>query len=234
MAQGLTSISGVSSGLDTDSLIQKILDVGRKPITQYQTQQSTLQARLKAYQDSSTRLAALKDAASALSNPSFFQARTATSSDTTIANVVAETGAAQGEYAVTVQSVARAHQTISQTFTDVDTTRVGSGSFTVTSGGKSTTITVDQSNNTLSGLRDAINRSGANVRASIVQDGDSSYRLMLASKETGTANAITLSSSLSGGTAPAFTDLQEAKDAKNSTTDTKQSPLDAGFVGWEG
>jgi flagellar hook-associated protein 2 len=212
--QGLTSISGVASGLDTDTLIQKILEVGRRPITQYQTQQTTLQNRLKAYQDTNTRLAALRDAASALSSPSLFQSRTATSSSTSVATVVAETGATQGEYAITVESVARAHQTISQTFTDLDTTRVGTGDFTLTSGGKSTTITVDSSNNTLAGLRDAINRSGSNVRASIVQDGDSSYRLMLASKETGTANAITVTNGLSGGSSPAFSDLQAAQDAR--------------------
>src|SRR5205823_11756951 len=122
--------------------------------------------------------------------------------------------AAPGDYVVSVQSLARAHQVVSQGYGDIGTTTIGTGTFTITAAGQSTTIQVDSSNNTLGGLRDAINRANTNVQASIVQDGDASYRLMISSKQTGTANALTINSTLSGGTDPTFNDLQTAKDAR--------------------
>ena len=53
-------------------------------------------------------------------------------------------------------------------------------------------IDIDQSNNTLSGLRDAINAQNLQVTASILKTGDNSYSLMLKSIE-GSANALRLS-----------------------------------------
>src|SRR5439155_23589457 len=143
-----------------------------------------------------------------------FDSRTAASSNTSVLNAAAGIAAAPGDYVVTVGALARAHQVVSQGFGDVNTTGVGTGTFTITAAGQSTTIQVDSSNNTLGGLRDAINRANGNVSASIVQDGDNSYRLMISSKATGTANALTISSTLSGGTGPTFSDLQSAQDAR--------------------
>lgn len=54
-------------------------------------------------------------------------------------------------------------------------------------------ITLDSSNNTLEGIRTAINASGAGVTASIVNDGsDTPYRLVLTSNSTGTESAMTV------------------------------------------
>src|SRR5206468_3274546 len=161
-----------------------------------------------------TRLLAIRDAVSDLATSSFFSQRTATSSKSDVLTATAATGATAGDYVVSVESLARAHQEMTQSFADIDSTTVGSGTLTLTAGGKTTTVTVDSSNNTLRGLRDAINAANGTVRASIIQDGDASFRLMISSKETGTANAITLNSTLSGGTTPTFTDLQAAQDAK--------------------
>lgn len=209
-----TTVSGLSSGIQTDDLIEKLMQVERRPILNYQAQQDQLRARQSAFQAANTRLGAVRDAADALSRVSLFNSRAATISDSTVATVTASTSATPGEYQVSVESIARSHQMLSQSFADTDTTRLGTGTLTFTAGNKTLSVNVDSSNNTLAGLRDAINRSNGSVRASIVQDGDASYRLMVASKETGTANAITLGGSLSGGTAPTLTDLQVATDAQ--------------------
>jgi flagellar hook-associated protein 2 len=59
-------------------------------------------------------------------------------------------------------------------------------------------ITLDSSNNTLEGLRDAINDADAGITATIVSDGsDSPYRLVLTSDSTGTEAAMTVSYSSS-------------------------------------
>jgi flagellar hook-associated protein 2 len=81
----------------------------------------------------------------------------------------------------------------------------------------------------LSGVRDAINNSGAGVTATIINDGSSTpYRLMITADDTGTANSFTVTSSLSGGQAPTFQQTQAAADAQftvNGVGITKSSNI---------
>lgn len=209
---GATNVSGLVSGIDVDSIIQKLADLEAKQTRKYADQQSALIARQKAFQDVNTRLASFKDAATKLSASSYFSARTATV-DNTNALVTAKSSAVPGQYAFKVDTLAQSHQLASQSYSDLTATRLGTGTFSIMAGSQTTSVALDSSNNTLGGLRDAINAAGTNVRASIIQDGTSSYRLMLSSKETGETNAMTISSSLSGGTGPTLTTLQAAQDA---------------------
>ena len=56
------------------------------------------------------------------------------------------------------------------------------------------TVTIDASNNSLSGIRDAINSANIGVSATIVNDGGTSpYRLALTSTNTGKINSIKIS-----------------------------------------
>jgi len=115
-----------------------------------------------------------------------------------------------------VNRLAHAEQRQSQGFADVSTTTVGTGTVTVGSGSTSKQITVDATNNTLSGLRDAINRSGAGVTASIINLGTGTtadYHLVLTGSRTGAENAITWNADLAGGTAPSWTTTTAATDA---------------------
>lgn len=73
-------------------------------------------------------------------------------------------------------------------------------------------ITVDSSNNTLTGLRDAINNLGGPFSASIVNDGTATpYRLSVVSRYSGDASKIALTSSDAGFS---FTEVEAAQDAK--------------------
>ena len=60
--------------------------------------------------------------------------------------------------------------------------------FTVNAGRGVATIAIDAGNNTLAGVRDAINEADIGVKAAIVNDG-SGYRLLLSSAQTGAANS---------------------------------------------
>jgi flagellar capping protein FliD len=72
-------------------------------------------------------------------------------------------------------------------------------------------VTVSSSNNTLEGLRDAINDLGSAFTASIVNDGTATpYRLSIVSRYTGDASEIALTSSDPGFT---FTEVEAAQDA---------------------
>jgi len=79
-----------------------------------------------------------------------------------------------------------------------------------------TDITLDSNNNTVEGIRDAINGAGLNARASILNDGDpvNPIRLLVSGTETGLANAVSISIKDGGGVDLAtFTETQAARDA---------------------
>jgi flagellar hook-associated protein 2 len=61
-------------------------------------------------------------------------------------------------------------------------------------------VTINPSNNTLAGVRDAINAAGAGVTAAIVNDGSASpYRLVLTAGSSGAANTIQVTNNLAAG-----------------------------------
>src|SRR4051812_43606573 len=141
-AQGSTSVSGLASGLDTDSIIQKLIALDQQQTQKYQAQQDSLRTQLTAFQDANTRLAAVQDAAGALATPSLFQSTTAATGDSAVLTATAGMGAAPGQYAVTVQALARSHQVVSQSYADLNSTSLGSGTLTISSAGQTTTIQV--------------------------------------------------------------------------------------------
>jgi flagellar hook-associated protein 2 len=70
--------------------------------------------------------------------------------------------------------------------------------FNVNASKNAVTINIGAQNNTLSGIRDAINASGAPVTASILNDG-TGFRLVLTSNDTGESNALQITASDSDG-----------------------------------
>jgi flagellar hook-associated protein 2 len=229
----LGSISGIVSGLDTTSIISKLQAYAQKPIDLLTTQQTDATSKLTAWQDLNTRLLALKIKADALASPTSFQAKAATVSSDSALSVSATSEAVAGSTTITVNRLAQAQVEQSQGYSDTGTTTVGTGTVTVGVGAAAKQITINSSNNTLSGLRDAINSAGVGVTASITDLGSLSthdYHLVLTSNTTGEANAVTWTPTLSGGTAPTWTTTTAASDASitvgsgsTATTLTKSS-----------
>ncbi|MGC8862518.1 MAG: flagellar filament capping protein FliD, partial [Armatimonadota bacterium] len=213
---GTASIGGVISNLNTDDIITKLINLERAPVTRLQARKAALNEKLAAWQETNTRLLALKTKLDGLAVSSTFQAKSFESSDESYIRGTATYSAQEGTYYVRVNALARAHQLASQGFADMDSESVGTGSVTITVGdGEPVVIDIDETNNTLAGLRDAINRSGAGVKATIINDGTGAtpYRLLLTSSTSGTAGQISVESDLAGGSTPVFVTVQAAQDA---------------------
>ncbi len=211
------TFGGLATGLNTQAIIDGLAAVERRPITLLQGQQTKLQDKIKLYQELSGKLAALRTAAAKLSTTTDFFIKTAKSSDENTLVATAGSAANSANHHVTVNSLARSSTLASTSFGDVDTTTVGTGTLSINVGSQVVDIAVDGTNNTLSGLRDAINDSGAAVTATIIvvsAGATPSYRLVVNGKNTGLSNAVTVSEAgLSGGTAPGFVATQAAADA---------------------
>lgn len=78
-----------------------------------------------------------------------------------------------------------------------------SPTFTTNDKKASGTVVIDSSNNTLQGIRDAINKAAIGVTATIVSDGSANpYHLVLTSNDTGQAASMRISASGDSGAAP--------------------------------
>ncbi len=126
-----------------------------------------------------------------LGNASTFTKVSATSSDSTALGVTVTGTPTAANYNVTINSLAQAHSVASQAVAS-QTSSIGTGTFNITVGGVAKSITIDATNNTLAGLRDAVNQAGLPVNASIVNDG-TGYRLLMSSQQSGASNAINVS-----------------------------------------
>lgn len=210
-------VDGLISGLDTSSIIEKLLEVESTVITQLKGKKETYNTKLSLWRGFNTKLLALKNSVSTLASSSTFFAKTVTVSNPEVLSATANSQALVGTYALTVERLASAHQiATSASYTDYDTSTFGEGTITIQVGnGTPVEVTIDSSNNTLQGIASAINSAQTDVRASIVrvQDG---YKLLLASKATGSTSFITISSSLAGGevTLSDFVEIQPAQDAR--------------------
>lgn len=190
---GTFSFSNIDGlGLDVQGIVDQIIAVDSQPIFDLQDQQAELQSEIDAFNTLSSNLSTLSSKLSVLNSPESFATRTAKSSNEEVLTATASSEAIPGAYQILVNRLALLDNFVSDTTFTASNASIGTGSFDLTVGSTVTTITISSSNNTLTGLRDAINSSGANVIASVVNDGTGN-RLTITSKESGSANAISIS-----------------------------------------
>src|SRR5262249_30829983 len=116
---------------------------------------------------------------------------------------------------VSVGAIAQSSFLRSTGFADANASLGLAGNLTLQVGTTVTTVAVDSSNDSLFGVRDAVNKSGAAVDATVVFDG-TQYHLELRGRDTGVKTAASLSSEpapAAGGTALGLTQLRAATDA---------------------
>lgn len=212
--------TGLGSNLDVNTLITKLMQVESQPLTALAKKEASYQAKLSAYGSLSGAVSSFQSSLSSLSNASTFQTLNAATTDSTVAFATANSSASNGTYSVAVTKLAQS-QTISSVGQVSSSAAIGSGTETTISfqfgkitgtavsgvypGGSSFdqdasqtvgTVKINSTNNTLQGIRDAINAANVGVSASIVGDGSAApYRLVLNSSKTGENSSLKITSS---------------------------------------
>lgn len=200
----LNSLSGVSSGIDTNALINAIIAMKSGNMNRLQAQKDLNDKKTTALQAMRTSLQGLSLSLSILFDK--LNNRTVTSTDTNNTNVLATaSGNASGNYDIKVNTVATKARISSTLDANGLATNMAVASpmdtpiFSGTSAqfaiqgtdGKVAVISLDASNNNLNGLRDQINaQTGTGVTATIVNTGKgpNPYQLVLSAKDTGTGS----------------------------------------------
>lgn len=213
------SSPGIGSNLDINGIISKLMQVESQPLIALAKKESSFQTKLSAFGTLNGALTSFQTAMSSLNNRSTFEAMSSTSSDPAVMTASAGSTAAAGSYSIDVTAIAKA-QTISAAGTASTTTAIGSGASTtltfqfgtisggILTNGKYTgasftqdpdkatgSITIDSTNNSLQGIRDAINKANIGVSATIVSDGSSTTpnRLVFTSAKTGLTSSMKVS-----------------------------------------
>jgi flagellar hook-associated protein 2 len=261
--------AGLGSGLDINAIVDGLVEAeGAAKLAKFDRTEANLQAKLSSFGTLKSAMASFGDAASSLALISTFRAHSAETSNFSAVRADASSTASAGTYSIDVTQLAKAHSLASAPgLFDDQGDAVGTGvlhfsfgttvydsgtdyatgddvytSFTENTELSSFDIIISASNNSLTGLRDAINDKDAGVQASIVNDG-SGYRLLLTS-ESGVTQSMQITATdddndnadLSGLSAFTFSDTathmeqtQAAQDA-NFTVNGLNATADSNTV----
>ena len=154
---------GVGSGLDVNTIVGKLMAVEQQPITLLNQREASFQAKLSAYGSMKGAVSSFQTAMQNLSTASKFQAMSSSSSDSTVLTASATTDATPGSFALSVDHLAQSQVLAASGIAD-QSAASSTGTLVIQVGtGAAKTITLDSTNNTLTGLRDAINAAAAAV-----------------------------------------------------------------------
>jgi len=210
----MITASGIGSGLDIEGLVSQLVAAERAPTeNRLNRQDARVEAQLSAFGTFKSALASLQDSLAALNDLNSFGVRASESSDTDVVEASADGEAVNGNYDISVEQLAKSHSLASGSYASVQDT-VGTGTLTIRFGSTDyvppdpgpesyngftvnperagASIVIDSSNNSLEGVRDAINDADAGVNATIVNDG-SGFRLLLSSDFSGERNSLQVS-----------------------------------------
>lgn len=187
------SLGGIGSGIDTNALVEGLMSAARLPLQQVTARRRNIDAASTTISSFSSRLAAVKSAALALSTATGFAAMTASSSDAAVVATV--TGSAnRASYGVQVDALARPQKSRSDVFQEGTTALGQSGTLSLKLGdGTPKDITVTSTDSLLD-IANKISGSGLRVSASIMNTG-TGFRLLVQGQDSGVDNAFTMTES---------------------------------------
>jgi flagellar hook-associated protein 2 len=198
--------SGVGSGLDIAGLVQQLVQAEGGPKTlRLDAEEAKVQGKLSALGTLRSALATFRGTVATLKDIAKFQGRSVALSTPDFLSATAGATAVPGTYSIEVEQLAAAHKLQSTNFASAATV-VGTGTLRITTGGQIFDVEIGSLSNTLSGIAAAINSSAAGSRVvATVINGAGESRLTISSRESGAANAMTITQSGGDGGLVALT-----------------------------
>ncbi|MCK4546796.1 MAG: flagellar filament capping protein FliD [Candidatus Eisenbacteria sp.] len=195
---GMVYTAGLGQFLDI------YLASSRARISGLESQRDALDMKTAIYTDLKSKLSTLRDLAEDMAaggTLSAFGAKSTTSSDADVLTATAGAGAVAMAHTIHIEQLARAHSVLSGRYTsaatDLSAAHAGTKSFTITVDGTDYDVSLtinsgDTNEDVLAAIAQAINDvADIPVRASRIDDTDSTSKLYIAGNETGTENKMT-------------------------------------------
>ncbi|ABQ28237.1 flagellar filament capping protein FliD [Geotalea uraniireducens] len=177
------SFGGLATGLDTAKIITQLMSLERIPQQLLQAQQQKNSSKISRYQSIGDALTSLQSIVKGLNTVTNFSVLQSTVADSSVTTATATSSATPGTHTVQVVSLAKSQRQVSTGVASDTSLTFSTGNFTVSDGTTTTTVNITEGQNSLQGIASAINSSGANVSASIINDG-TNYRLVVTGKDT--------------------------------------------------
>ena len=207
---------GAGSGIDTKNLVKQLVEIERSaPQQRIDTKRELRETQISDFGKIKSALSTFQASAAALIKPEGLFSKSASFTDSNvIVPTSLDTKVAPGTYKFTVDTLAQSQTLASGEYTSVDDA-VGTGTitfnfgewdgttFNANGGSPAKSIVIDSSNNSLKGLKEAINNAKMGVTASIVNNG-SGYVLSI-NAQAGLNNQLKIDVD-EGATAPENTD----------------------------
>ncbi|SVA78230.1 uncharacterized protein METZ01_LOCUS131084, partial [marine metagenome] len=199
MAQN--AVFGINSNLDTQDIINKMVSLEARSMDLVEAKKQIEQQKLASFQELKNRLQTFKSVVTTLNTQSRFIVNKSVFSNNSfsdsnkVVDITTTSSASSGTYSLIVNNLATESKLITSGYAET-TTSIASGTVTIVIGSSaSSTVTIDSTNNTLDGLRLAINNLGLDVKASFLNDGDATnpYRLLISGTQTGSSGTVTMS-----------------------------------------
>jgi flagellar hook-associated protein 2 len=155
----ITSL-GVGSGLDLDSLLDSLQEAEETSLlTPIENKEDDINSEITAYGTLTSALTSLQTAIATLSDASTYEGMTSSVSGTGLTAAVTSDAVA-GNYSIEVTQLATSQSLATDGVAD-QTAELGEGTLTIQVGDEDAiTITLTSANNSLEGIRDAINAAG--------------------------------------------------------------------------
>lgn len=189
-------VGGIVSGLDTETIISQLVAAASVPKTVLENKQAGLEKRKDAYTELSSRLTDLQTALTNLDTETEFRSVTGSSTNEDVATATVDGDGVIGTYNLVVSSLAESDMFVSQdTFAEADdSVTTTSGTYSITYAGTQTDVSVS-AGTSLEDLVKAINDQVDGVTAYLMDTG-SGLKLVVSGNDTGAANTVSISSSL--------------------------------------
>ncbi len=179
------SFAGLSSGIDTQSIVQRLIAIEGLPIQRMRAQQLQLQAKQTIYQQLRNNVTSLSAASAALNSATAFTPVSATSSKPEVATVSTGPNAAAGTYNLSISKLAQAHKVSSSAQASATGALSLAGTFIVN--GKAINVVAADS---LTAIAQKVNDAQTGATASVIDGGTGNAFLTLTAAKTGKDSKI--------------------------------------------
>lgn len=191
------SVPGIGSGLDINSLVERLMAVERQPLTALATKKGMIESKISALGQIRSSLDALKTAAQRMTTQDKLLTLKTTVADTSIATVSTSNSATPASFSLEVEQLASAQKLSSPEFASASSSlgnaagsvtiefgTYSAGVYTLNPDRAAFTVNVEAAKMTPEGIRDAINQANKEVSASLVNSG-TGVMLVLTNAKTG-------------------------------------------------
>ena len=201
-------VTGMMSGLDTETIIQELVAVRRTKVDDLKKEQTKLEWKQDAWKELNSKIKKLYTGTlSDLRYQSSYMKKATKTSNDNLVSVTAKDNAMDSVQSLEIKKLAKAGYLTGDVITDKDGKKVTSGSklvdklgieagskFEITSGGKTVDITVDEGM-TISSLVSKLQSAGVNANFDATNQ-----RLFIGANGTGEANDFTITATNDSGT----------------------------------